>query len=171
MDRQLKCSIAKDNGRAEEFIRKRVYPDKSRCYECGEVGHLSYQCSKNSLGEREPPKKNRKSRKKDLEPLDQASADDEDDREASEGEDPALDSLGAASLCTVRLGDNCSAKWLPCCRHLPMILSNLTKKSFRFLSKFFQMQLAAYFGSTRTRRFQLRARLLPFVVLSYTSYP
>ena len=96
MDRQLKCSIAKDNGRAEEFIRKRVYPDKSRCYECGEVGHLSYQCSKNSLGEREPPKKNRKSRKKDLKPPDQASADDEDDREASEGEDPALDSLGAA---------------------------------------------------------------------------
>ena len=75
------------------------------------------------------------------------------------------------NICTVRLGDNCSAKWLPCCRHLPMILSNLTKKSFRFLSKFFQIQLAAYFGSTRTRRFQLRARLLRFVVLSYTSYP
>ena len=33
--RTIKCSIAKDNGRAAEFIRRRDYPDKSRCYECG----------------------------------------------------------------------------------------------------------------------------------------
>jgi len=33
--RTVKCTIAKDNGRASEFIRKKVYKDKSRCYECG----------------------------------------------------------------------------------------------------------------------------------------
>ena len=33
--RLLTCSIAHDNGRAPEFIRRRVYKDKSRCYECG----------------------------------------------------------------------------------------------------------------------------------------
>lgn len=39
--RTLKCSIAVDNGRTKEFIKRREYPDKSRCYECGEEGHLS----------------------------------------------------------------------------------------------------------------------------------
>ncbi|KER21529.1 hypothetical protein T265_10175 [Opisthorchis viverrini] len=62
--RTLKASIAKDNGRAAEFIRRREYPNKSRCYECGEFGHLSYKCSKNALGERVPPLKKRKDRKK-----------------------------------------------------------------------------------------------------------
>lgn len=33
--RTLKCSIAKDNGRTTEFIRRKFYTDKSRCYECG----------------------------------------------------------------------------------------------------------------------------------------
>ena len=33
--RTIKASIAKDNGRAAEFIRRKVYKDKSRCYECG----------------------------------------------------------------------------------------------------------------------------------------
>lgn len=33
--RTLKCSIAKDNGRTPEFIRRKTYTDKSRCYECG----------------------------------------------------------------------------------------------------------------------------------------
>ncbi|KAJ6803449.1 RNA binding protein [Iris pallida] len=36
--RTLSVSIAADNGRATEFIKKRVYKDKSRCYECGEGG-------------------------------------------------------------------------------------------------------------------------------------
>lgn len=53
--RKIRASIAKDNGRASEFIRKRVYKDKSRCYECGEDGHLSYECPKNVLGPRERP--------------------------------------------------------------------------------------------------------------------
>ncbi|XP_048325696.2 U11/U12 small nuclear ribonucleoprotein 31 kDa protein [Ziziphus jujuba] len=53
--RKLAASIAADNGRAPEFIRKRVYRDKSRCYECGVEGHLSYECPKNQLGPRERP--------------------------------------------------------------------------------------------------------------------
>lgn len=58
--RKLTVSIAADNGRASEFIKKRVYKDKSRCYECGDEGHLSYECPRNQLGPRErppPPKK------------------------------------------------------------------------------------------------------------------
>ncbi|TNN08800.1 Zinc finger CCHC-type and RNA-binding motif-containing protein [Schistosoma japonicum] len=62
--RTLRASIARDNGRAAEFIRRREYPNKSRCYECGSFGHLSYKCEKNSLGEREQPVKKRKIRKK-----------------------------------------------------------------------------------------------------------
>lgn len=53
--RTLGASIAADNGRAPEFIKKRVYKDKSRCYECGEGGHLSYECPRNKLGKRERP--------------------------------------------------------------------------------------------------------------------
>ncbi|XP_072978829.1 uncharacterized protein [Typha angustifolia] len=53
--RKLTASIAADNGRASEFIRRRVYKDKSRCYECGEEGHLSYECPRNQLGPRERP--------------------------------------------------------------------------------------------------------------------
>ncbi|XVE68798.1 hypothetical protein DITRI_Ditri09bG0099400 [Diplodiscus trichospermus] len=53
--RTLSASIAVDNGRAPEFIKKRVYKDKSRCYECGVSGHLSYECPKNQLGPRERP--------------------------------------------------------------------------------------------------------------------
>lgn len=53
--RTLRVSIAADNGRAKEFIRRKVYKDKSRCYECGEEGHLSYECPKNVLGKRERP--------------------------------------------------------------------------------------------------------------------
>ena len=81
--RVLKASIAKDNGRSAEFIRRRVrickhivflcyicifqdYPNKTQCYECGERGHLSYKCSTNLLGERNPPKKVKKKKKKDV---------------------------------------------------------------------------------------------------------
>ncbi|CAM8969647.1 unnamed protein product [Rhodiola kirilowii] len=53
--RTLTASIAADNGRAAEFIKKKVYKDKSRCYECGSEGHLSYECPKNQLGPRERP--------------------------------------------------------------------------------------------------------------------
>ncbi|KAI3956562.1 hypothetical protein MKW92_049502 [Papaver armeniacum] len=53
--RTLNVKIASDNGRAAEFIKKKVYKDKSKCYECGEDGHLSYECPKNQLGNRERP--------------------------------------------------------------------------------------------------------------------
>lgn len=58
--RKLKSSLAVDNGRSTEFIRRRNYPDKTKCYECGEEGHLSYKCPNNALGEREPPPKKKK---------------------------------------------------------------------------------------------------------------
>ncbi|XP_044261037.1 zinc finger CCHC-type and RNA-binding motif-containing protein 1-like [Tribolium madens] len=64
--RTVKASIAKDNGRTTEFIRRKDYPDKSKCFECGEVGHLSYKCSKNILGERDPPPKKVRKRKKKM---------------------------------------------------------------------------------------------------------
>jgi U11/U12 small nuclear ribonucleoprotein SNRNP31 len=62
--RTLRASIAKDNGRTTEFIRRRDYPDKTKCYECGEYGHLSYKCTRNVLGEREAPLKKVRKRKK-----------------------------------------------------------------------------------------------------------
>lgn len=62
----MKSSIAVDNGRSTEFIRRRDYPDKSQCYECGQEGHLSYCCSNNSLGPRKPPPKKIRIRKKGI---------------------------------------------------------------------------------------------------------
>lgn len=62
--RTLRSNLAIDNGRSVEFIRRKSYPDKSRCYECGEDGHLSYKCPKNALGERDPPPKKEKKKKK-----------------------------------------------------------------------------------------------------------
>jgi len=63
-ERTISCSIAKDNGRAREFIKKKLYTDKTRCYECGDMGHLSYKCPKNQLGERQQPIKKDKKRKR-----------------------------------------------------------------------------------------------------------
>ncbi|CAH1430432.1 unnamed protein product [Lactuca virosa] len=61
--RTLTASIAADNGRAPEFIKRRVYKDKSRCYECGEGGHLSYECPKNQFGPRERPQPSKRGRR------------------------------------------------------------------------------------------------------------
>ncbi|XP_054609876.1 zinc finger CCHC-type and RNA-binding motif-containing protein 1 [Dunckerocampus dactyliophorus] len=92
--RTVKASIAIDNGRAAEFIRRRNYTDKSRCYECGDIGHMSYACPKNMLGEREPPKKKeKKKKKKDQQP---EHVEEEELQSEEEGEDPALDSLSQA---------------------------------------------------------------------------
>uniref|UniRef100_A0A182R3Q8 Zinc finger CCHC-type and RNA-binding motif-containing protein 1 n=1 Tax=Anopheles funestus TaxID=62324 RepID=A0A182R3Q8_ANOFN len=55
--RTLKASIAKDNGKSGEHAQRKQYPDKSRCYECGEEGHMSYSCPKNVLGSKTPPRK------------------------------------------------------------------------------------------------------------------
>lgn len=60
--RTLKASIAKDNGKGDEFGQRREYPDKSRCYECGEQGHLSYKCPRNVLGDKSPPRAKAKRR-------------------------------------------------------------------------------------------------------------
>ncbi|XP_077868018.1 zinc finger CCHC-type and RNA-binding motif-containing protein 1-like [Saccoglossus kowalevskii] len=102
--RRLTCKIAADNGRASEFIRRRDYPDKSRCYECGEIGHLSYKCPKNALGEREPPPKKKKIKKRQDDGEDSRYEDmyedeeevDVEKEEEEEGEDPTLESLSAA---------------------------------------------------------------------------
>lgn len=66
--RTLKLSIANDNGRSSEFDKKRDYPDKQRCYECGNEGHLSYKCPANVLGSRDPPvkKSSKKNRRTDI---------------------------------------------------------------------------------------------------------
>ena len=80
-DREWKASVAKDNGRTEEFIQRRDYPDKSRCYECGEFGHLSYKCPKNALGSREPPPKVKRYKKSEIPEL---------------FDDPGTETLGAA---------------------------------------------------------------------------
>jgi len=66
LGRTLKSSIAVDNGRSTEFIRRRDYPDKSQCYECGEEGHLSYCCSNNTLGPRKLPAKKVRIRKRHM---------------------------------------------------------------------------------------------------------
>ncbi|XP_028810983.1 zinc finger CCHC-type and RNA-binding motif-containing protein 1 [Denticeps clupeoides] len=93
--RTVKASIAIDNGRAAEFIKRRSYTDKTKCYECGDSGHLSYSCPKNMLGEREPPKKKEKKKKKKA--TDKAQHEEEEEEESEdEGEDPALDSLSQA---------------------------------------------------------------------------
>ena len=96
-DRTIKCSIAKDNGRAPEFIRRREYLDKSRCYECGEEGHLSYRCPKNLLGEREPPlKKKRKRRNQDDEVEEYYETDSDSDNDDPSTSHAASECLAAA---------------------------------------------------------------------------
>ncbi|EHB18067.1 Zinc finger CCHC-type and RNA-binding motif-containing protein 1 [Heterocephalus glaber] len=89
--RVIKASIAIDNGRAAEFIRRPKYFDKSKCYECGESGHLvmpvQKTCSENVSLQR------RKKKKKIAKPEEIEDVAESED----EGEDPALDNLSQAN--------------------------------------------------------------------------
>uniref|UniRef100_A0A2K6KKY4 CCHC-type domain-containing protein n=1 Tax=Rhinopithecus bieti TaxID=61621 RepID=A0A2K6KKY4_RHIBE len=80
--------IAMDNGRAAVFIRRRNYFDKSKCYQCGESGHLGYACLKNMLGERGKKKKKKVPESEEIEEAEESK---------DEGENPALDSLSQAT--------------------------------------------------------------------------
>lgn len=97
--RRLKSSIAIDNGRSAEFIRRRNYPDKRKCYECGEEGHLSYACSNNALGDRDPPpKKERKHKKKETaQDPDMQEYFDSDDNEVPPSKSRSATNLGDES--------------------------------------------------------------------------
>jgi U11/U12 small nuclear ribonucleoprotein SNRNP31 len=123
MGRVINCSIAKDNGRAQEFNARRNYSDKSRCYECGDFGHLSYNCLKNSLGDRIPLKKKKKNKKSDnklkTNPFvcnkrktdsklcfDENEDKDYDCVDDEEEEDPYLESLSAAIQYEQQLNDS-----------------------------------------------------------------
>ncbi|GFV15096.1 hypothetical protein TNCV_1743111 [Trichonephila clavipes] len=92
--RTIKCSIAKDNGRAAEFIKRKYYKDKSQCYECGEEGHLSYCCPMNTLGDRTVEKKEKKRKKFYKEEEEEEYHD--SDEESQEQEEQDVESLSAA---------------------------------------------------------------------------
>ncbi|KAI5420627.1 U11/U12 small nuclear ribonucleoprotein 31 kDa protein [Lathyrus oleraceus] len=73
-----------DNGRAPEFIRKRVYnTETALCYECGGHGHLSYECSKNQLGPR--PRPQPKKPRRGFSGLRDRDGEEEGDEEEEEG--------------------------------------------------------------------------------------
>eukprot|EP01111_Echinosteliopsis_oligospora_P019956 TRINITY_DN991_c0_g1_i1.p1 TRINITY_DN991_c0_g1~~TRINITY_DN991_c0_g1_i1.p1 ORF type:complete len:227 (+),score=79.03 TRINITY_DN991_c0_g1_i1:30-710(+) len=80
--RTLKVKVATDNGRSKEFIKKRIYEDNNTCFECGDRGHMSYNCPKNTLGNRQKPEKKKKSKRKAGEALG------EDDEEYEDGPSP-----------------------------------------------------------------------------------
>ncbi|MCL4127332.1 UNVERIFIED_CONTAM: hypothetical protein GTU68_041188 [Idotea baltica] len=100
--RTLRANIAKDNGRASEFIRRKEYPDKSRCYECGEGGHLSYACPKNILGERDPPPPKKRKLKAKLKESKNLTEEEEESADGSEEEEDDTLSLSAAIRYQVR---------------------------------------------------------------------
>jgi len=97
--RTIKCSVAKDNGRTTEFIRRKVYKSKERCYECGEEGHLSFVCPNNLLGDREPPLKKEKKKKTEV-----TSSELENDSDDSSCDHGIKSDVTANSFCSVKGG-------------------------------------------------------------------
>ncbi|KAJ4758682.1 Zinc finger CCHC-type and RNA-binding motif-containing protein 1 [Rhynchospora pubera] len=87
---------------AKEFIRQREYKGKSRCYECGELGNLSYDSPKNQLG----PKERLVSKKK-LRSRTQSQR-----KKGDEVEDFEVD--GWASVVDTRGGDEVATKLIAC---------------------------------------------------------
>lgn len=105
--RTISVSVAADNGRAAEFIRRRVYKDKSRCYECGEGGHLSYECPMNQLGPRERP--NPKRTRREMQPGRVGVDGGGEDGFSDGGEDAAFEEDNWASVVDTR-GEDEKAK-------------------------------------------------------------
>ncbi|EEY68878.1 RNA binding protein, putative [Phytophthora infestans T30-4] len=76
----LAVSLCRDNGRSREFTKKRKYTTSQRCFECGDLGHVSYECPRNVLGTRERPvttggkssRKNLKKKRKKFAPHERA---------------------------------------------------------------------------------------------------
>ena len=68
-----------------------VYPiPPYRCYECGEFGHLSFQCPKNILGDREQPEKKKKKPKTSFGGMDAEGSHDTEDEDEEEVDDWSL---------------------------------------------------------------------------------
>jgi len=105
--RTLRCSIAKDNGRAADYIRRKEYKDKSRCYQCGELDHLSYSCPKNILGDREPPPKKEKKRRQ----LEDESENTYDSDDSTTAENPKEDSLAMAITIQQNMMEENNYRW------------------------------------------------------------
>ncbi|XP_026524917.1 zinc finger CCHC-type and RNA-binding motif-containing protein 1 isoform X5 [Notechis scutatus] len=96
----VKVTIMKDKDtRRSKGVAFILFLDKESAQNCSralnnkqEIGHLSYACPKNMLGEREPPKKKDKKKRKKV--IEQEEIEEEESED--EGEDPALDSLSQA---------------------------------------------------------------------------
>jgi U11/U12 small nuclear ribonucleoprotein 31 kDa protein len=81
--RAVKASLAKDNGKSSEYAKRKDYPDKSRCFECGSTdGHLSYKCPVNVLGDRELEPAQKRDRKRPKPGCNDGSGEDTADFEA-----------------------------------------------------------------------------------------
>ncbi|KAG9400341.1 Zinc finger CCHC-type and RNA-binding motif-containing protein 1 [Aphanomyces cochlioides] len=89
---RLSCSICKDNGRSQEFIKKRKYSTKRFCFECRSEGHYSYDCPRNVLGAREKPiPKSKRMKKKTKFEVGEA-------QDFFQGDDSELGDVGVAAL-------------------------------------------------------------------------
>ena len=86
-----------------------------RCYQCGEYGHLSFQCPKNVLGDRSQPEKKKKKRKREAEgePSGSSATAVEQESDGEEDDDWSLKQAircvtidGSTQRCIIRLYNN-----------------------------------------------------------------